>query len=298
LNRTPRPETAGSAHSVSYLQRERVHVGAQRDERRRPGADGRDDARPGDRVPVRDAHRVELPPDQRARLVLLERQLGPLVDGPPHAGHPRRELPALRPPQHAGAAVRARGGAEPRGDGDGDGEQGAGGCARRRRPRRGRAHRGRTGRYIGRAHGHGGRGWLVNCGGAGVVPSARSSWVIYACLRCPRATCALQSICNGLALWSWLLALPPFLVSVAVRSSAHVANVPWAAAPAMDFQSTCCAEERNERIRLWRRDVARRVGIGTSRHGLTGSRVAPSFVAHRTLLYNLCTRSKGKTRLF
>jgi hypothetical protein len=181
-------ERTGARHCSSYLQRERVHVGAQRDERRTPGADGRDDARPGDRVPVRDAHGVELPPDQRARLVLLERQLGPLVDGPPDAGHPRRELIALRPAQHVVAArARARGGPEPRGDED---EQGAGGCARW--PRRGRGHRGRT---TGRT-GTGGGGGIV----AGVASAPRATFAlrrlcIWSCsLRCLRSVPCLRAV--------------------------------------------------------------------------------------------------------
>uniref|UniRef100_A0A0A9D419 Uncharacterized protein n=1 Tax=Arundo donax TaxID=35708 RepID=A0A0A9D419_ARUDO len=72
------------------LDGQRVHVSAERDDRRAPGADGGDEAGARERVAEPDPHGFELVADEAARLHLLVRQLGPLVDPAPHPAQPRR----------------------------------------------------------------------------------------------------------------------------------------------------------------------------------------------------------------
>nr|CAB3499562.1 unnamed protein product [Digitaria exilis] len=72
------------------LHGERVHVGPERDDGpiAAVAGDGGDDAGLGDRPRVGDADGVELCAHELAGEVLLERQLRPLVDAPPHAANP------------------------------------------------------------------------------------------------------------------------------------------------------------------------------------------------------------------
>lgn len=73
-----------------FLQRQGVHVGPESDDGPRPGPDDGDDAGAGEGVGVGDAEPVELGPDERAGVVLLEPELRVLVDSPPDGREPRQ----------------------------------------------------------------------------------------------------------------------------------------------------------------------------------------------------------------
>lgn len=65
-----------------FLQRQGVHVSPESDDGPRPGPDDGDEAGAGEGVGVGDAEPVELGPDERAGVVLLEPELRVLVDSP------------------------------------------------------------------------------------------------------------------------------------------------------------------------------------------------------------------------
>ena len=70
------------------VDRQRVHVGAQRDARRLAAAERRDDPLPRHRPLVRDLELVERGAHERRRLVELVQQLGRRVELAPHADRP------------------------------------------------------------------------------------------------------------------------------------------------------------------------------------------------------------------
>ena len=79
------------------MERERVHVGPEREHGARGGAGaGGHDTRPRDGPGVRHTEHVQLRAHERAGAVLLERQLRVLVDPAPHAELPLSELRRAR----------------------------------------------------------------------------------------------------------------------------------------------------------------------------------------------------------
>ena len=90
--------------SARDLERERVHVGAERHEGGRPGAYISDDARSGDGTGG-EAEALELLADEGCGAVLPERELRVRVDAPPHAHHPL-PLPPRAPQQQVPVLIR------------------------------------------------------------------------------------------------------------------------------------------------------------------------------------------------
>jgi len=88
------------------LERERVHVGAERDERGSARANISDDARPCDGA-VADSEALELLADEGAGAVLPERELRVRVDAAARAHHPLPLPP--RAPQQLLPVLRRRG---------------------------------------------------------------------------------------------------------------------------------------------------------------------------------------------
>lgn len=73
---------------LNYLDTDCVHVSAESDDRGLAGTNDSDDSRLREREVVSYAETVELFPDERARVVLLERSLRILMESPPHRHQP------------------------------------------------------------------------------------------------------------------------------------------------------------------------------------------------------------------